>query len=553
MQATKNPTKHLLLAAIIASTGLAHALPRIDQSLEAARDRIEAISGQERAESTTWDVTKRGVDDRPWLGSNDTVHYRLDQLRKKRTFQPEDHQEAFDILERMIDLGTEDHTISTKGLMIPASRSQQLLEDLRALHQAERDRLDEATRSDRQLRRWARELHRDLPPTNPNGGRLRRMLLGAPAVPFLYTWIWHHAETEDKGPYPHDFEHLRLYKPDSDQDKDILASLSEATEEQLLQLYAPMIVQQVSPGAEYPADDDRIGAGRVALTPEGKILSFIDPGEPVVYTRTSNVLLHDQWHRQLNYSLWYPEHPPMKSGDPEAGHTEGVLIRLTLDQGNHPILAETAFACGCFHRLFPVDALSRAATEQFGPVESGRSPLARAKLHHVDAIIPQGMGTFNESAPHPVVYLYSGKHFAGAVEFSGYHAIPEETTTYQLLPEETLEALPIETGLRASFFQQDGLVRGADRPEATMLYPTGFYHAGTPRIHDAHLIHFDQYDYNDPLLLEKLLRIPTLGGVLQDSTKSRYSHIPGIPKPPEDPAAKDDAPRAEKKAFFCPC
>ena len=86
-----------------------------------------------------------------------------------------------------------------------------------------------------------------------------------------------------------------------------------------------------------------------------------------------------------------------------------------------------------------------------------------------------------------------------------------------------------------------------------MLYATGFYHAGTPRIHDAHLIHFDQYDYNDPLLLEKLLRIPSLGGVPTDSTNSRYNHTPGAPTTTAPPPSEDTAPRAAKKAFFCPC
>lgn len=542
-----------LAAALFDASGCA-SLPRevrSDPALRSAALNLRNVQREERRESLTWDVTKRPLGDRPWLGSNDEVRARLGELRAAEVADESRIADAREVLGQMIALGAAAHETSMRGMAVSSARRARVLESLRSLQEAERSSLPAAGDAPG-LRRWARARHRALPPANPNGGAGWRRALAFPAVPFLYAWIWHHVETEDKGPYPHDFEALRLFVPDSSADARILANLPSATDGELLRAYAPLIVQQVDPQATYPAEVDRIGAGAVRLTGDARVESWVDTARPTVYARTSRARIGGAWHTQLNYSLWYPEHPPMKPGDPEAGHTEGVLIRITLDGDRHPILAETCFACGCFHRVFPVEALERAATEQFGRIESGRSPLARRRPRRVDAILPQSMGNFSPEFPHPVVYIYSGKHFAGAVEFGGYHAEPAETASYVLEPEETLEALPLAGGISASFFGRDGLVRGADRPEATMLWPTGFYHAGTPRIHDAHLIHFDQYDYNDPHLLEQLLRVPSLGGVLKDSVHSPYSRTPGGPPAPR-PAPDDATPRAKKKAFFCPC
>ncbi len=548
------PVRAALLgvAALILLPGCASIPPEMRGDAASSRlaRQLRGLDALERRESLTWDVTKRTLAGRPWLGANDEVRFRLDALRRPGANDAPDPAEAGELLAAMASLANESHRTSMLGLPMSAAERESQLQALARLQEWERGHLPKAG-DRRATRRWAARLLGALPPSDPNGGGAGRMALGFPAVPFLYLWIWRHVESEDKGPYPHDFEDLRIFAPPAGDDSSVAAEPGSATDDQLLRTYAPIIVQQVDPAAEYSTDVDRIGAPSVRITPRGQIEAWVDPSKPVVLARVSRSRIGQAWHKQLNYSIWYPEHPPMKSGDPEAGHTEGVLLRLTLDEAQRPILAETCFACGCFHRVFPVEALERAATEQFGRIESGRSPLGRKQPFQVDAIIPQSMGHFTPESPHPVMFVYSGKHFAGAVEFGGYHGVPGETVEYTIAPEASIEALPLGAGIAASFFARDGLVRGADRPEATMLYPTGFYHAGTPRIHDAHLIHFDQYDYNDPGLLEKLLRLPSLGGVLRDSLGSPYSHPAGVAPKPHP--REDNSPRAKKKAFFCPC
>jgi hypothetical protein len=225
------------------------------------------------------------------------------------------------------------------------------------------------------------------------------------------------------------------------------------------------------------------------------------------------------------------------------------MLRLTLDLHNRPLLAETAFACGCFHRFFPSEALDREATETHGRIVSGRSALATSRRLAVDPIISQSMGDLNEKDPHPRVYVYGGKHFACAVEFSGPLPAKKQHEKYKLHDAAELERLPLGTRF-ASFFGRDGVVRGSDRPEAFVLWPAGFHRAGSPRVRGTHLIHFDQYDYQDPRLIETLLRLPP-PIFLEDIRVSPY-HRPGSSQ--GTPIRSLDAiPRAIKKGSFCLC
>ena len=54
----------------------------------------------------------------------------------------------------------------------------------------------------------------------------------------------------------------------------------------------------------------------------------------------------------------------------------------------------------------------------------------------------------------------------------------------------------------------NGLVRGAERLEGTLFKPLGMLNAGQPRQRGTQLIQWDQYDLDDPRLLEKTLRLP---------------------------------------------
>jgi hypothetical protein len=551
-------TLALALGAGVLAAGCAHtpSLLADQPDLKTAAGLIGAESREIARKSATWDATKRTLDGRSWLVASHEDRLRL-ELLEGRVGSGEFHGEAASVLESMLARGRAVHALGAEGMpreIGGAGADWDLLADAERGHLASR-----LTR--REQEKWLRELRGELPPEEAVGGRAWRMLAGLPAVPFLYGWIAVHAATEDKGPYPHEFERARVYRATSPGDVVTAARLADADTEELLAFYAPVIVQDTPSDVDYDETVDMLGHPRVRRDERGGWRSDVDTTDPAVFTHVTRAYLAGEWHTQLNYTLWYPEHPPMGWFDPEAGSTEGVMLRLTLDHANQPLLMETAFSCGCFHRVFPVEALEKEGTETFGPRASGRSSLGRKQVLKVDPIIPQCMGTFHPSDPHPRVYLYGGKHFAGAVEFGGPLPDDRAEAAYRLVDATALEHLPSPDGV-ASFFGRDGLVRGADRPEAWMLLPTGFYHAGTPRIRGSHLIHFDQYSYDDPRLLEQLLRLPP-APYLSNIARSPYAR-PAVPSsggagpdapvaPPPTSETEEPVQRAVKRGFFCPC
>lgn len=520
-----------------------------DPALLTASRRTTKAEKYASKHSLTWDKTKKKLEDRPWLSASREEGKRLAELRTTAGNADEFRAAADDLLTEMAERAQRQHQLALRGLGDHAEAAA-LDADLTALAEAERKHLLDL-KTDKEREKWVCEMTGELPSKVVNGGRAWRMAAAFPLVPFLYGWIANHSAGEDRGPYPHEFENGTLYTPPTAADEAIASHLAEASEAEALAFYAPVVVQQELPDADYDASANKLGRAEVYLDRAHRVASRVNTDTPVVYSYVTHSLLAGEWHRQMNYQLWYPEHPPLASFDPEAGVTEGVLIRMTLDLENRPLLCETVFACGCFHRIFPIDALEKEATETFGRIVSGRSPLAKDQSMKIEAIIPQSMGSFDTANSHPFVYVYGGKHFAGAVEFNGPRPSNSETITYEMRDADELEALPLPDGRTASFFQRDGLVRGADRPEATMLWGTGLYHPGTPRIRGEHLIHFDQYDFDDPSLLEQLLRLPPKE-FLERIELSPYARR-GAAGPAGEAPSENVVPRANKKAFFCPC
>ena len=82
------------------------------------------------------------------------------------------------------------------------------------------------------------------------------------------------------------------------------------------------------------------------------------------------------------------------------------------------------------------------------------------------------------------------------------------TQAYTLVPYEELEHLPLGDGRFTSMFYDNGLVRGAQRAEGIFFTPIGILSAGQPRQRGTQLIHWDHWDFDDPHLFEKTLRLP---------------------------------------------
>lgn len=276
--------------------------------------------------------------------------------------------------------------------------------------------------------------------------------------------------------------------------------------------FAPALLQQRPTKPNYPPDDDDIGA--VSLSGSSKnILVNIDTARPQVYAYTHKAIVGEKEYLQLVYCWWFPQHPAMSPGDPEAGNVDGATIRITLDTRGRPAILETIQNCGCHIRCFASDDIETRARSEY----SAKSTNDNALEKPTDAKPRLDVsGTFEspESNVDPHLVAVSRAGFHDVVEIQGNLAAVMNTRQiasrqeYQLLPYETLEHLPTNFG-HASMFGPDGLVHNAGRLEGWLLAPTGMRSAGQPRQRGTQLICWDALDFDDPHLLEKTLQLPS--------------------------------------------
>lgn len=303
------------------------------------------------------------------------------------------------------------------------------------------------------------------------------------------------------------FEGVVQFVPAADQMKP--ARQGDIEHWDLLVKYAPVFVQEHPGQVKYDRSADQIGLVHVMddRTVEVNIT------QPTVYGYARSVMIAGQPHIQLTYATWYPFRPHLKSPvDAEAGKIDGATLRITLGANLKPAIFETLNNCGCHHRLYPSAALESAAATQHGkPLPDKQFAIERNVEGKYDLIIPKLLRIEGADVITPMVRCRAGTHAIVDVDIteelhSGEPVI--ERRPYRLVAYADLERLASPSGKIISMFEPNGLVRGAERLEGDLFNPLGMLSAGQPRQRGTQLIHWDQFDFDHPRLLESTLRLP---------------------------------------------
>lgn len=333
-------------------------------------------------------------------------------------------------------------------------------------------------------------------------GRTWRQLALLPLAPFVKLWMGMHIATAADEVVTGDFSNATLYLPPATPDAG--EGLAQLDDEALLARFAPVIAVEHKDAVSYDPNADRFGEVQMTGTDVPHAQPRIDVEHPTVYTYVQQARIDGETVKQLVYTFWFPERPKLEGGfDPEVGTTQGAIIRVTLNAAHEPVIYENVSSCGCYYKVFPAAGLEKLAAQQFG------APLKRKHFsleNDVPRKIDVNMPNLVEGRGRAIASYTAGTHdVASIAPFEGPGDRPHRT--YRLLPYEALENLPFN-GSTISMFDEQGLVRSADRLEATLLAASGMYHAGTPRQRGTLMIYFDQADFDDPTLLTRYLRLP---------------------------------------------
>jgi len=238
-------------------------------------------------------------------------------------------------------------------------------------------------------------------------------------------------------------------------------------------------------------DDDRIGALRGTGGKSPAIA--VDTGEPVAYVRSAYTHFAGRVRLQLVYTFWFPARPHESAVDLLAGRLDGLIWRVTVDEGGAALVYDSIHPCGCYHLFFPTAAV-----------------VARPPPDSLDEglFAPQLAPPLN-AGEHMVLRLAAGTHYLQrlAVQPAG-----EAAVRYVLRDERDLLTLRWPAGGTRSAYDAAGFVPGTERAERWLFWPMGIASPGQMRQWGRHATAFvGRRHFDDAGLLDRYFELRASG------------------------------------------
>ncbi len=210
----------------------------------------------------------------------------------------------------------------------------------------------------------------------------------------------------------------------------------------------------------------------------------VNIAHPVVYRYLSYTRWQGTALLQLNYLIWFSERPRRHTLDILGGAMDGLIWRVTLNQGGSALLYDSIHPCGCYHLFFPSSDLHLRPQA----LDLPEPPLVPQPAPHL------------KPGERIVIRIASGTHYIQRV-----YANVKQGTVYEWRDYQELYTLPVTDDKTRSLFNGNGLVPGSERNERWLLWPMGIPSPGSMRERGRHATAFvGRRHFDDPYLLEQL-------------------------------------------------
>ncbi len=199
---------------------------------------------------------------------------------------------------------------------------------------------------------------------------------------------------------------------------------------------------------------NRIGRPSVALEENSEQRVFIDTEDPVVYFLERTFKTEKATYTNFIYRVHFPGTPySLIPFNLSAGKNVGIIVVVTVDADNRPVLVTTVHTCGCYKAIVPTRYLRREAL----PVNWYNAPL---KVYGEK--LPPELEFEGVPSPRILVHLRPGVHRVMDLEVRPEQYLSSERFREIPMKMESisqLERLPFD-GTTTSFFHQEGVLKG---------------------------------------------------------------------------------------------
>lgn len=187
------------------------------------------------------------------------------------------------------------------------------------------------------------------------------------------------------------------------------------------------------------------------MLPANEPQIFIDTSRPTIYTLVQKFTSGGSDYTNLIYRVHFPEVP---AGHLTKGRNVGLLVYVTLNNRDEPVLITTLHTCGCYLAMVPTSNLGRDKWP--GDRADGNQDIYGEKL--------PGHLELPESVPggRLVIRLRSATHRVMGLEFREVEIGKGGATLERpvdLAPMAALDQIPLNGGY-ISFFEKEGRRKG---------------------------------------------------------------------------------------------
>jgi len=220
-----------------------------------------------------------------------------------------------------------------------------------------------------------------------------------------------------------------------------LATYQAAVDTSRASRFAPLFLVEEN---QFPYN--RPGTPQLYRSDDDKTAALVNPAQPTLYWQETDFQGRYGTYHNLIYRLHFSEVPP---GHLTSGKNVGLLVIVTLDSQERPLLYTLVHTCGCYLAIIPTAHLPKHAFPEgwntgtgdvYGELLPGLLPLPA-----------------QDQPAHLLITLRSETH--RAMDIRLVPSRPPSNTTLTLQPMLALHQLPLE-GATSSFFENTGARKG---------------------------------------------------------------------------------------------
>ena len=215
-------------------------------------------------------------------------------------------------------------------------------------------------------------------------------------------------------------------------------------------LFAPLFLTH-----EYKNPYNRIGRAAAVIDKKGQQHVYVDTDRPAIYAMVRTFKTDKCEYTNYIYRVHFPEVPfSLIPFNLTAGNNVGLIIVVTADSGNRPLLVTSVHTCGCYRATVPTSHLSSDAL----PEDWTEGP-----LDVYGEELPWKLDYTEMESPRILVHLRPGVHRVMNLEVvkgddfddgRAFHLIDTP-----LVPMDELERIPAD-GDTTSFYHDKGWLKG---------------------------------------------------------------------------------------------